>query len=154
MAEEAGIAATMWEMPVAVLAGGKTGEEGESVMQEVTFADFATAARKRDYTREDLTLFSRDWWEYCRDRYGVNSYDTPEKFAERVFSPKYGTVVIPYLSMLTLFENWHKPTATNKRGLREKFCLCGCGIQILSAFKKYASDACRKKASRTAKKLA
>ena len=117
-------------------------------MQEITYADFATAARRHGYTKDDLALYARDWWEYCKDRYGVNSYDTPEKYAERVFSPKYATVVIPYLSLLTLYEEWHKPKALDKGKIKEKYCACGCGVRLISAFKTYASTACRKRKHR------
>lgn len=89
----------------------------------------------------------KDWWEKNK----VSEADTASNFAERVFTPLYGNVVIPYLPLIKLYTQWLTPKLEAKQGVR--LCFCGCGDRILSDFKKFASDACKKRYQREQQRL-
>ena len=114
-------------------------------MTDVAFADFARLAKKRQFNKSDLAGSVRDWWE--------SGSDSPQRFADRVFSPLFAAVAIPYLPLLKLYCSWINPheTPVTFEKLSSRRCFCGCGAVILAARKRFASAACQRKHHRLAK---
>lgn len=106
--------------------------------QGVTFGQFAATAKKNGFDQAALVEVCKPWWE---------GNDPVTSFAKRVFLPMHKDVVIPYRTLLELYARWDAVQTEQK----EKVCACGCGRPIKSKFKIFATTACRKKQSRTAK---
>jgi hypothetical protein len=114
----------------------------------VTLLYFALLAKSRGYTSADLAKMVRDWWDDGQGSTLAGAYETPRKFADRVFSPVHADVVIPYASLHTLYESWNNPHHGQQH---TKCCACGCGRSILGRRKHYATGACRTRHHRHAK---
>ncbi len=117
----------------------------ERVAQPITFGQFAAEARRRNFTQEDLVGFCREWWGYARGSSLAGAYDTPGKFAERVFQARYANVEIPYRPLIQLYLSWQDP----QKDLGKRLCNCGCGKVVLGR-RRYACGACRQRAYRHA----
>jgi hypothetical protein len=118
-----------------------------NVDSEIRFKDFATLAKRIGYTKKDLARHISDWWDSGAESSLPGAKESHSQFAERVFSPLYGDVVIPYQPLLTLYHSWDDPY----RELATKVCSCGCGRGVLGK-SRYAADYCRLKVHRQAKK--
>jgi len=102
--------------------------------REVTFAEFATVARRRGWTASSLS-------QLFRGRFGDQPNQVGE-FFERMFQGRYANTVIPYRSVLVFFErelSFHQAETG-----RDRRCACGCGQRVWDR-KKWASNACRQK---------
>jgi hypothetical protein len=117
------------------------------VNSEVRFKDFAAVATRLGYTKKDLARSISEWWDSGEESNLPGAKESHSQFAERLFSPDYGEVVIPYQSLLTLYHSWYDPY----RELATKVCSCGCGRGILGK-SQYAAPYCRLKVHRQAKK--
>ncbi len=119
----------------------------ENVDSEVRFKDFAAMARRVGYTKKDLARSIREWWDTGEGSSLPGAKESRSQFAERLFSPDYGEVVIPYQPLLTLYHSWDDPY----RELATKVCSCGCGRGVLGK-RQYAAPYCRLKVHRQAQK--
>jgi hypothetical protein len=117
-----------------------------NVELEITFKDFATMAKRIGYTKKDLAKYISEWWDDGEECGLPGAKESTSQFAERLFSPLYGEVVIPYQPLLTLYQSWDDPY----RELATKVCGCGCGRGILGKGQ-YATNYCRLKVHRQAK---
>ena len=115
--------------------------------QEITFKAFATIARRLGYTKKDLAHHISEWWDSGEESSLPGAKESHSQFAERVFSPLYGDVVIPYQPLLTLYHSWYDPY----QELATKVCSCGCGRGVLGR-SQYAAPYCRLKVHRQAQK--
>jgi len=107
-------------------------------MEEITFKEFATVARKRGHSAEPLA-----------DRFR-GKIDEPREFFERVMSCKYkgedrAGVVIPYKSVIEFYQAEMHYFADSNR--KHRVCACGCDRPIFDR-KKWATPGCKKKAQR------
>jgi len=118
-----------------------------NVEPEITFNDFANMARRLGYTKKDLARHISEWWDNGEETSLPGAKESNSQFAERVFSPLYGEVVIPYQPLLTLYQSWDDPY----RELATKVCSCGCRRGVLGKGQ-YATDYCRLKVHRQTKK--
>ena len=98
----------------------------------VTFGEFARLAKQNGLTSDGLVEIVKPWWE---------GRDPKEQFAKRVFTPLYAQVIIPYRSLLLLYASWKEIREVEAN----KTCACGCGKPINSAFRRYASEACKQR---------
>jgi hypothetical protein len=121
-------------------------KEAQSMKQEITFKAFATIARRVGYTKKELARYISEWWDTGEGSSLPGAKESHSQFAERVFSPLYGEVVIPYQALLTLYHSWDDPY----QELTMKVCSCGCGRGILGKGQ-YATNYCRLKVHRQAK---
>lgn len=102
-------------------------------MIEVTFRDFAELARRREWTVEFLAERFQGWIEAPRD------------FFCRVMQGQHADVVIPYRSVLDLYQQ--ELAFEQAETGRERRCFCGCGQRVWGQ-KKWATPGCRKRAQR------
>jgi len=103
------------------------------VRGEVTFRDFASLAKRREWTPEFLA-------EKFRGR-----IEGPSEFFHRCLNgkPNWG-VVIPYGSALDLYWRELSPLIEEKA---VRFCVCGCQRRVYGR-KQYAGSYCRNRAYR------
>lgn len=103
--------------------------------EEVTFGNFKQVMDARGHTIADLVNEFR------------GKIENPREFFERVMSPKveHREVVIPFASVLAFYaEESHYVTDSDPSRRR---CDCGCKAPVFGR-RRYASDACKKRASR------
>lgn len=102
------------------------------VPREVIFKDFASLAKRRDWTPEFLAEKFR------------GKIDGPSEFFHRCLNGKPDwNVVIPFGSVLNFYWQELSPLIEEESVC---FCICGCQRRVYGR-KQYATSYCRKKAS-------
>ena len=107
-------------------------------MNEITFKEFSTVARKRGHSAESLAGLFR------------GKIDDPREFFERVRSCKYhnedrSAVAIPYRSVIEFYQaELHYFADSNSK---HRACACGCSRPVFDRAK-WATPGCKKKAQR------
>jgi len=96
----------------------------------ISFAEFASQARAAGYEVNSLVDLFRGKIEDPRDLF------------TRAFQSKHEEMVVPYRSVLEFYHRLLRVAEKNERA-----CQCGCGLVVFDR-KKYATDACKKRAYR------